>query len=138
MRGRHLTGRRIVVRAIVPVVALAVAAGATISDGAAAAPRRAATTVTIKAEGTDLSGLVKSAKRTCVDGRKVVVFKQIGQRGGGDDVRFASDTSSLAMSGFGEWSTGNTGTAGRFYAKVRRTAACSGDTSPTIRASRGT
>lgn len=131
MRGRHL-----IAPVLVPVVALSVAAGLTDAQGAAAA-RRAATTVTIKAEGTDLSGLVKSAKRSCVDGRKVVVYKQVGRRGGGDDVRFASDTASLAMSGFGEWSTGNTGTAGRFYAKVRRTAGCSGDTSPTIRATRG-
>jgi hypothetical protein len=35
-----------------------------------------------------------------------------------------------------QWSTGNTGTPGRFYAKVRRTDLCQGDTSPTIRATR--
>ncbi len=40
------------------------------------------------------------------------------------------------MSGFGEWSTGNTGTPGRFHAKVRHTDGCRGDTSPTIRAQR--
>ena len=124
---------------IVPVVALGVAAWLTTSGlatSSAAAPRVAATTVTIKAQGTDLSGLVKSPTRRCVDGRKVVVFKQKGSRGGGDDVRFASDTASLTMSGAAEWSTGTTGTPGRFYAKVRRTAGCRGDTSPTIRATR--
>ena len=129
MRGRHLTGV-----ALVPVVALGVAAGLTTGDSVAAA-KRAATTVTIKAQGTDLSGLLTSPRRACVDGRTVVVFKQVGTRGGGDDVRFASDTVS-ATGKTATWSTGNTGTPGRFYAKVRRTALCQGDTSPTIRATR--
>ena len=31
---------------------------------------------------------------------------------------------------------GNTGTAGKFYAKVKKTATCKGDTSKTIRATR--
>ena len=35
-----------------------------------------------------------------------------------------------------EWSTGNTGTPGRFYARVRPIQGCQGDTSPTIRAQR--
>ena len=131
-----MRGRQLVATAVVPVVALGVAAGLTAGEGAAAASRSAATVVTIKAQGTDLSGLVKSPRRKCVVNRKVVVFKQVGTRGGGDDVRFASDTAQLAMSGFGEWSTGNTGTPGRFYAKVRHTAGCQGDTSPTIRARR--
>ena len=59
-------------------------------------------------------------------------MKQVGTRGGGDDQKFASD---LAASD-GSWSTGNTGTAGRFYAKIRATTTCTGDTSPTIRATR--
>jgi hypothetical protein len=130
MRGKHLVGT-----ALVPVVALGVAAGLTAGEGAAAAARSAATTVTIKAQGTDLSGKVTSPRAACVDGRKVVVFKQVGTRGGGDDVRFASDTVS-AMGKVGTWSTGNTGTPGRFYAKVRHTAGCQGDTSPTVRARR--
>lgn len=131
MRGRHL-----IVPALAPVVALAVAAGSTPGTAASTAARAASTTVTIKAQGVDLSGLVKSPRRSCVDGRKVVVFKQVGTRGGGDDVRFASDTAQAMSGGFAEWSTGNTGTPGRFYAKVNRTAHCLGDTSPTIRARR--
>lgn len=63
------------------------------------------------------------------------MFKQVGSRGGGDDTRFASDTVS-AIGTVGTWSTGNTGTPGRFYAKVRQTTGCQGDTSPTIRARR--
>ncbi|NYD42606.1 hypothetical protein [Nocardioides panaciterrulae] len=127
MRLKHLA---------VPALALGVAAGLTTSGSVAAAAGDSATTVTIKAQGTDLSGLVKSSHRKCVDGRKVIVFKQKGARGGGDDTRFASDTASLTMSGAAQWSTGNTGTPGRFYAKVRHIDGCRADTSPTIRASR--
>jgi hypothetical protein len=99
---------------------------------AAQVAAKAKTTVTIKAEGTDLSGKVKSPRAACKDGRKVIVFKQVGARGGGNDKRFASDTAETD----GSWNTGNTGTAGRFYAKVRPTGVCKGDTSRTIRATR--
>jgi hypothetical protein len=61
----------------------------------------------------------------------VLLIRQVGTRGGGDDERLASDTASLNGDVY-EWSTGNTGTAGKFYAKVRRTAKCKGDTSPTV------
>jgi hypothetical protein len=92
----------------------------------------AKTTVTIQAEGTDLSGTVSSKRQRCVTDRKVIVIKIKGTRGGGDDKVFASDTADAD----GSWNTGNTGTEGRFYAKVRRTAACRGDESPTVRATR--
>jgi hypothetical protein len=118
---------------VVPVLALAVSGGLAVGADAAAP---ASTTVTIKAEGVDLSGTVTSPKpKLCAKNRKVIVIKQKGARGGGDDTRFASDTASLS-NGVYEWSTGNTGTEGRFYAKVRRTEKCKGDTSPTIRAVR--
>ena len=115
--------------------AVALAVTATAFPAPAAAPAApAGTTVTIKAEGTDLSGRVSSPKPTrCAAERKVVVFKQKGARGGGNDKRFASDTTG-EQGGAWVWSTGNTGTEGRFYAKVRRIAGCQGDTSPTIRA----
>lgn len=93
---------------------------------------KAITTVTIKAEGVDLSGKVKSARQACITDRKVILIKQIGARGGGDDQRFASDTASSD----GSWSTGTTGTPGKFYSKVRATTKCKGDTSPTVRAHR--
>jgi hypothetical protein len=111
----------------VAVVALPIAG--TIAP-ASAAP--AASTVTIKADGVDLSGTVKSPRQSCITDRKVIVFKQIGARGGGDDKNFASDLASAD----GSWSTGQTGTAGKFYAKIRATTQCKGDTSPTIRAHR--
>ena len=118
---------------VVPALAVTVAAGLTAGAGAAV---DADTTVTIKAEGTDLSGRVKSPKPLkCADGRKVIVFKQKGTRGGGDDVKFATDTASLEGDVY-RWNTGNTGTEGRFYAKVRRIEGCKADTSKTIRAVR--
>jgi hypothetical protein len=104
-------------------------------SGSAVAAAPAKVTVTIKAEGTDLSGTVHSARRACKANRTVVVYKQVGARGGGDDVRFASDTTEVS-GGVGQWNTGNTGTPGRFYAKVKKSAQCKGDTSPTIRAVR--
>jgi hypothetical protein len=112
--------------------------GATTTAAPAAAPAaaRAPVTVTIKAEGTDLSGRVRSTKPLkCAADRKVIVFKQKGKRGGGNDIRFASDRTDL-QNGKWVWSTGNTGTEGRFYAKVKRKPGCQGDTSRTIRAQR--
>ncbi len=89
--------------------------------------------VTITADGLDLSGTVSSSRAACERDRRVVVFKVLGAKGGEDDVRFASDTTQ-ASGGVGVWSTGNTGVEGRFYAKVRRTSRCAADVSRVIRA----
>jgi hypothetical protein len=113
-------------------VAFAVALPASAAHAAHSARALADTTVTIKAEGVDLSGKVKSPKQACITDRKVILMKQVGTRGGGDDIKFASDTASSD----GSWSTGNTGTPGKFYAKVRRTSLCKKDSSPTVRARR--
>jgi hypothetical protein len=119
--------------------ALAVGASAAMlvaGPSAAAEAPRSPSTVTIQAEGVDLYGTLTSPRDECVDGRTVLVFKQVGKRGGGDDVKFASDTVSIDDEGVGQWSTGNTGTEGKFYAKVRRTSLCKVDLSPTIKAVR--
>jgi len=116
-----------------PVAVLAVVAGTVLTPGAASAATRAASTVTIKAEGTDLSGTVSSTRPArCANERKVIVFRQFGTRGGGDDEKFATDTSGRQGDAY-VWSTGNTGQQGRFYAKVKRTPDCKADTSRTIR-----
>ena len=112
-------------------VAIALPGSASLAQ-ASAARSPASTTVTIKAEGTDLSGKVKSVRQGCITDRKVIVIKQVGTRGGGDDMKFASDTASSD----GSWSTGTTGTPGKFYSKVKKTTKCKGDKSPTIRARR--
>jgi hypothetical protein len=114
--------------------ALALGAVVALTGSAYAAPQ-APVTVTITAEGTDMSGTVKSADPACAAERTVVVFKQKGSRGGGDDVRFASDTTDLQGMKY-VWSTGNTGTEGRFYAKLKATAECKAAASRTIRVQR--
>ena len=120
---------------VVPALAVVIASGLVTTGAAVGAAGDAKTTVTIKAQGTDLSGTVSSPKPLkCAAGRHVVVFKQKGTRGGGDDTKFASDNASLT--GTYEWSTGNAGTPGRFYAVVRHIAGCKADSSPTIRAVR--
>ncbi len=122
MRGKLLT---------VTVLALC---GAVALPGAASAAGGAETKVTIRAEGLDLSGFVNSPRpQRCAEDRKVIVFKQRGQRGGGNDERFATDNASLNGDRY-MWSTGNTGTPGRFYARVRRIEGCKADSSRTIRA----
>ena len=121
---------------VLPALAIVIASGLVTSGAAVGAAGDAASTVTIKAQGTDLSGTVSSPKpKRCAADRHVVVFKQKGTRGGGDDTKFASDSASLS-GGVYQWSTGNTGTPGRFYAVVRHIAGCKADSSPTIRAVR--
>jgi len=118
---------------VVSVAILAVVIAGTTASTAVAGQSPAATTVTIRAQGTDLSGAVSSpAPLRCARNRTVHVYKQIGPRGGGNDIHFASDTTSLQGSTY-RWSTGNTGTPGYFYSKVLPKTGCRGDTSVTIR-----
>ncbi len=114
-------------------LAAAAAGGALLLAGpAATAAAPAPSTVTIQAEGTDLFGNVSSSRAVCEADRKVIVYKQVGVRGGGNDISFASDTTDSD----GDWNTGNTGTEGKFYAKVKRNLQCKGDLSPTVTARR--
>lgn len=120
---------------IVLSVTLSSAAALTLPAAAHAAPK-AAVTVTITAEGTDLSGTVRSSRpAVCAADRTVVVFKVRGAVGGGDDERFASDSVDLSGGRY-VWSTGNTGTEGRFYAKLKGTADCRPARSGVVRAQR--
>lgn len=96
----------------------------------------APTTVTIKAQGVDLSGTVSSPKpRRCAADRNVLLVKVKGTKGGGDDQKIASDHAEKS-GGVYRWSTGNTGISGRFYAKVKATPGCHGATSKVVRATR--
>ncbi|WP_322938135.1 hypothetical protein [Nocardioides bizhenqiangii] len=114
-------------------LAAAAAGGALLlSAPEATAAALAPSTVTIQAEGTDLFGKVNSTRALCKADRNVIVYKQVGVRGGGNDIRFAMDTTDSD----GDWNTGNTGTEGRFYAKVTKNSQCNADFSPTIRATR--
>jgi hypothetical protein len=87
--------------------------------------------VTIKVDGQDYSGKVKSEKQRCITDRKVTLFKQKGgEQGGGDDIKVGSDTADEE----GDWNTGNTGSSGKHYAKARKIPdKCRGDSSRTLR-----
>ncbi|GAA3825887.1 hypothetical protein [Nocardioides panacisoli] len=103
---------------------------------AASAPANAlsksASTVTIQADGVDLSGAVSSSNPGCLSDRTVIVYKVVGTRGGGDDTRLASDTTGDD----GSWNTGNTGIQGYFYAKVKANTTCGRAFSSTVHAVR--
>lgn len=114
------------------VLVAAAATGALAGTAPAEAASRAKVTVTITAEGTEMSGAVLSKRLACKDERKVVLYRQVGKRGGADDVAFASDITEV-VDGKGVWSTGNTGEYGKFYAKVKATSQCAKAESPTIR-----
>jgi glycine cleavage system aminomethyltransferase T len=115
-------------KTIAALAALAVVAlGITGVAGAAGAK----TTVTIKEDAPgDFRGKVKSSKAKCVDGRKVVVFKQKGSDPEPrSDEKIATDTADAD----GRWSVGNTGDkGGKHYAKAPRRPGCKADLSPTI------
>jgi len=97
---------------------------------------RAPTTLTIRANGLDLSGKVKSPRLRCLGGRTIRLFKQVGrEQNPRVDTRIATDTSER-QGDIGVWSTGNTGIAGKLYVRTGRTTACRADTSPTIRVRR--
>jgi hypothetical protein len=104
--------------------------------GNAGAATKAGTTVTIQAEGVDLFGKIKSPKLSCLGDRMVKVYKQKGsEQSPATDPVIASDTSER-VGDHGEWSVGNTGMEGKFYARTRATLECKADTSPTIVARR--
>jgi hypothetical protein len=105
-------------------------AGAIGMSTSASAGGAAETKVTIKGPG-DVYGYVKSPKVKCMDDRKVTVFKQKGARGGGNDVKMASDNASLNGDRY-QWSVGNPGIQGKFYARAGRIPGCKADNSKTI------
>ena len=126
---------RTTTRTVAAAVGLATAAAVLVSAPSSQAAPRANNVVTIKAEGTDLSGTVKSKRRACKNERKVFLVKQKGAKGGSNDKVIATDITELD-DGVGEWNTGNTGIEGRFYAKIKRTPLCKAAVSPTVRATR--
>jgi hypothetical protein len=107
---------------------------AVVVAGTAGAGTRATTTVTIKTQNGDFWGYVDSPRPLkCADGRKIVLFKQVGaEQDPSVDQKVASDTASLNGDRY-MWSTGNTGQSGKFYARAGRTINCKADTSPTVR-----
>jgi hypothetical protein len=114
------------------VLAAIVALGG-IAMPSSAGTSRAETTVTIKVDGRDFSGTVKSPRPgRCADGRKIRLLRQVGsEQHPNTDPVIASDTASLNGDRY-EWSTGNTGVNGRFYARAKKTDQCKADSSRTL------
>ncbi len=102
--------------AVAMIAALGMASTATAGGGTK-------TTVTINANG-DPRGKVKSTKASCVEGRKVKVYRV---KPGADD-KIGDDNADSD----GAWSIGNPGGGGKIYAKVSRTNGCAGDKSPVV------
>ncbi len=102
--------------------------------GPASAAGAAKTTLTIRAQGLDLSGTVQSSRGSCLGDRNIKLYKQKGreQRPKTDPV-IATDTSER-QGDHGEWSTGNTGMRGKFYVRTGKVPGCTAATSKTIRA----
>jgi len=125
-----------VVRTKIPVVVIAMTS-ALMAAGIASARAVAETTVTIRAEGTDYFGFVKSDRPLrCADERKIVVYKQTGEaQSPGTDTKVGMDNASLNGDRY-MWSTGNSGVYGKIYARAGRTEFCAADSSPTIRVQR--
>ena len=116
-------------------IALTAVALATVAFAAPAWAGPAKTTLTIRAQGLDLSGTVQSAKGSCLGNRNIKLYKQKGrnQNPGADDL-IATDTSER-QGNRGVWSTGNTGMSGKFYVRTGKVPGCTGAASKTIRAS---
>lgn len=98
------------------------------------APKKADVIVTIKANGGDYSGVVKSSKpKKCANNRTVWLMKQKGNKQKPkQDYKFASDTSSLNGAKY-EWNTGNTASYGKFYAMIKASPKCKKAFSQTIK-----
>jgi hypothetical protein len=123
-----------VVRTKIPVVVVIALSSALLAAGVAGARAVADTTVTIRAEGSDYFGTVRSDRPArCADGRKIVLFKQKGDtQSPGTDEKIGMDTAEQNGDRY-VWSTGNSGIYGKIYARAGRTESCKADTSPTIR-----
>ena len=103
-------------------------------SGPASAAGAAKTTLTIRAQGLDLSGTVQSSRGSCLGDRNVKLYKQKGtEQRPKTDPLIAADTSER-QGDHGEWSTGNTGMRGKFYVRTGKVPGCTGAASKTIRA----
>jgi len=120
------------VRAALAALAISLTAFAGVAT--AQAGGKADTKVSIKGEGGDYYGYVKSSDAdNCANERKVKVFKQLGSsQDPKHDQKIGTDTTE-PNGGKYMWSIGNSGyKSGKFYAKVGKTSLCKGATSKTI------
>ena len=132
IRTRTITAARYGALAILFLGAIALAILALTTPASAAGAGK--TTLTIKAQGLDLSGTVQSSRGSCLGDRNVKLYKQKGrEQRPNSDTLVATDTSER-QGDHGEWSTGNTGMRGKFYVRTGKVPGCTAATSKTIRA----
>jgi hypothetical protein len=119
---------------LLPIVLGVAVLGAVSFSGMASAGTAAVTTLTIKAQSGDLSGTIDSPRpMKCARNRNVIVYKQKGKNQDvSEDRKVASDTAGLNGDRY-EWSIGNSGLSGKFYAHVKRTPDCKAASSRTVK-----
>ena len=108
--------------------------GALITTVPASGGAKADTEVTIKSEGGDPVGTVKSSNEDkCADDRLVKVYEQNGgSQGGGDDEYTGSMDTTSFSNGKYRWSVGQPGLEGKHYARAPGTSKYKADNSKTI------
>ena len=111
---------------------VAIVSGVLALSGVANAGGGTPTKVTVEGTG-NVYGYVDSAKKSCMDDRKVTVYKVKGQKGGGDDKKVASDNASKNGQYY-TWDVGNPGIQGKFYARAGAIPGCAADSSPVVEA----
>lgn len=122
-------------RKFIAVLAITIS-GIAATTSVATAAERTPTKVTIKGEGGDFYGYVKSEDAAnCADERLVTLFRMTGDSPEPKlDDKIVTDTASL-NGGKYMWSAGNTGyKTGEFYARVKKTDECGGDISKVVEA----
>lgn len=107
---------------------------ALVTAALASAGGKAETEVTIKSEGGDPVGTVKSPNEAkCADDRLVKIYREKGgEQGGGDDVFTGSMDTTSFSNGKYRWSVGQPGLEGKHYARAPGTNKCKADNSKTI------
>jgi hypothetical protein len=117
----------------VALVAALITGALVMASMATAGGGLAITKVTIHGDNGDFQGKIISDKGRCLGNRKVVVYKQKGDRQKpSEDKKIGSDISERDGD-HGDWSIGNSGFKhGKFYAKAKKNDFCRGDFSKTI------
>jgi hypothetical protein len=116
--------------ALAALTAMTMAVAAEPAEAAKKAPAK--TTLTIKAQGKDLSGTVESSKLSCVEDREIKLYKQKGKKQNPSADEYIGSDTSERQGKRGVWSTGNTGMSGKFYVRTASDPGCSAAASETI------
>lgn len=123
------------VRTSIAAMTIAVTAAVGLAPVAQAA-KPAKTKVLIEPESRSFFGYVKSRKQQCMDGRKIVLFQQLGDtQDPRNDQRVASDIAQANNDGY-QWNMGNPGLepGSLYYARATKIPGCKPANSVTMAA----